>query len=247
MLKLEKIVMLQELKREGLSISAIARRTGMDRKTVRKLLDRGLAAPAYSPREPYEGYLAKKIGNCPDLSGRRLFREIRELGYEGGYTAVTAHLRAIRPDAAPRFERRFETRPGEQAEADFAEFKTEYAAEPGVVRKVHLFPFVLGCSRWLQGGSAPTRSSRPSRDATCPHSTHAEGRRKRCLRPDEDRRPERGRRPIGGLQPVAGRHARPLRIGAQGLQSLPGEDQGQCGAAAAPTSRRRRRANGRIG
>ena len=45
MIKLEKIVVLQELKRKGLSISAIARRTGMDRKTVRKLLDRGLAAP----------------------------------------------------------------------------------------------------------------------------------------------------------------------------------------------------------
>ena len=139
MLKLEKIAVLQELKREGLSISAIARRTGLDRKTVRKLLDRGLAAPAYSPREPrprllepYEAYLADKIGNCPDLSGRRLFREIRERGYEGGYTVVTAHLRAIRPDAAPRFERRFKTKPGEQAQADFAEFKTEFADEPGV-------------------------------------------------------------------------------------------------------------------
>ena len=43
--KLEKIVMLQELKREGLSISAIARRTGLDQKTVRKLLDRGLPGP----------------------------------------------------------------------------------------------------------------------------------------------------------------------------------------------------------
>ena len=40
MIKLEKIVMLQELKREGLSISAIARKTGMDRKTVRKPLRR---------------------------------------------------------------------------------------------------------------------------------------------------------------------------------------------------------------
>ena len=34
--------------------------------------------------EPYKGYLAGKIGACPGLSGRRLFREIRELGYEGG-------------------------------------------------------------------------------------------------------------------------------------------------------------------
>ena len=158
MLKLEKIVMLQELKREGLSISAIARRTGLDRKTVRKLLGRGLAAPAYSPREPrprrlepYEGYLAGKIETCPELSGLRLFREIRELGYDGSYSAVTAHLRAIRPNAAPRFERRFETQPGEQAQADFAEFKTGFADEPGVVRKIHLFSFVLGCSRWLWG------------------------------------------------------------------------------------------------
>ena len=150
--------MLQELKREGLSISAIAQRTGLDRKTVRKHLDRGLAAPAYSPREPrprrlepYEGYLAGKIETCPELSGLRLFRQIQELGYDGSYSAVTAHLRAIRPDAAPGFERRFETGPGEQAQVDFAEFKTEYADEPGVVRKVHLFSFVLGCSRWLWG------------------------------------------------------------------------------------------------
>lgn len=80
----------------------------MDRKTVRKLLDRSLAAPAYSPREPrarllepYEGYLADKIGACPDLSGRQLFRETRELGYEGSYSAVTAYLRAIRPGRSP--------------------------------------------------------------------------------------------------------------------------------------------------
>ena len=64
---------------------------------------------------------------------------------------MTDCLRAIRPNAAPGFERRFETGPGEQAQADFAEFKTEYADEPGVVRKVHLFSFVLGCSRWLWG------------------------------------------------------------------------------------------------
>ena len=187
MIKLEKIAVLQELKREGLSISAIARRTGLDRKTVRKHPDRGLAAPAYSPREPrprrlepYEGYLAGKIETCPELSGLRLFRQIRELGYDGSYSAVTAHLRAIRPNAAPRFERRFETQPGEQAQANFAEFKTGFADEPGVVRKIHLFSFVLGCSRWLRDGSAPTRRSRPSRDAMWRPSTPAEGHRAKC-------------------------------------------------------------------
>ena len=126
-------------------ISTIARRRGMDRKTVRKLLDRGLAAPAYAPREPrprspepYEDYLAGNIGDRPDLSGRRLFREIRELGYDGSQSAVTAYLRTIRPDAASRFKRCFETKPGEQVQTDFAD-------EPGTVWKVRLFSFFLGC------------------------------------------------------------------------------------------------------
>ena len=39
----------------------------------------------------------------------RLLREIRELGYDGGYTAVTDFLREVRPPRQVQFERRFET------------------------------------------------------------------------------------------------------------------------------------------
>ncbi|SDJ55742.1 Winged helix-turn helix, partial [Salipiger marinus] len=46
--------MILELKRQGLGVSAIARQTGLDRKTVRKYLERGLEAPVYGPREPEE-------------------------------------------------------------------------------------------------------------------------------------------------------------------------------------------------
>ena len=67
MIGLERIVMLQELKRYCLSISAITRRTGMDRKTVRKLLDRGLAAPTYSSREPR----LRRLGRTREPAGRR--------------------------------------------------------------------------------------------------------------------------------------------------------------------------------
>ena len=66
MINPEKIAVLQELKRECLSVCAVARRTGMDRKTVCKLLGRSLAAPSCAPRkprprrlEPYEDYLAR--------------------------------------------------------------------------------------------------------------------------------------------------------------------------------------------
>lgn len=155
---LREIVLIHDLKKQGLSISAIARKVGSDRKTVRKYLDRGLEAPVYGPRqprtrviEPYEHYLQERIQAFPDLSGARLLREIRELGYDGGYTAVTDFLREVRPPRQTQFERRFETPPGQQAQVDFAEFTVEFTDAPGVVRKVWLFSMVLGHSRWLWG------------------------------------------------------------------------------------------------
>ncbi|MBB4316197.1 transposase [Roseospira marina] len=35
--------------------------------------------------------------------------------YTGGYTAVQAYVRGVRPAASPAFKRRFETPPGRQA------------------------------------------------------------------------------------------------------------------------------------
>lgn len=155
---LREIVLINDLHKQGLSVSAIARKVGCDRKTVRKYIDRGLEAPAYGPRqprarviEPFERYLRERITAYPDLSGARLLREIRELGYEGGYTAVTDVLRDLRPPRETVFERRFETPPGRQAQVDFAEFSVAFGDEPGITRKVWLFSLVLGHSRWLWG------------------------------------------------------------------------------------------------
>jgi len=65
---LGEIVLIHDLKRQGLSVSAIARKLGMDRKTVRKHLEVGISAPGYSPRAnhprliaPYEDYLRARI------------------------------------------------------------------------------------------------------------------------------------------------------------------------------------------
>ena len=73
------------------------------------------------------------------------------MGYEGGYTAVTDFLREVRPLRQTQFERRFETPPGKQAQADFAEFTVAFTDELGVTRKVWLFSMMLGHSRWLWG------------------------------------------------------------------------------------------------
>lgn len=111
MVRLEDIVMIHDLRRQGLSVSAIARKTGLDRKTVRKQLAGSVKPPVYKPRPvaPFEPYLLERITLYPDLSGRRLLREIAAMGYRGGYTAVTDYLRTCRPARVKPFERRFET------------------------------------------------------------------------------------------------------------------------------------------
>ena len=157
MVTLGELVMILDLVRQGLSVSAIARRTGHDRKTVRKYLERGMQAPAYTPREPvpsplapFHAFLRERVGRFPDLTGRRLWRKIRDIGFTGGYATVTDFLRTVRPPAEPAaFERRFETPPGRQAQVDFAHFKVRFEDEPGAERIVWLFSLVLGHSRMM--------------------------------------------------------------------------------------------------
>jgi transposase len=150
--------MILDLARQGLSVTAIARRTGFDRKTVRRYIARGLEPPAYTPRpprpgllQPFDAYLRERVERFPDLTGRRLLRELRDLGFTGGYTIVTDLLREVRPAAEPVFERRFETPPGRQAQVDFAFFRVRFDSEPEVERIVWLFSLVLGHSRMLWG------------------------------------------------------------------------------------------------
>ena len=44
--------MILDLYRQGVSVSVIARRVGLDRKTVRRYIARGLEPPVYGPRKP---------------------------------------------------------------------------------------------------------------------------------------------------------------------------------------------------
>ena len=74
----ERLFMLHELHAQGVSISAIARQTGLDRKTVRRHLAEGIQAPVYGPRAPqgsllgrYTAYLQARLDQYPGLSGAR--------------------------------------------------------------------------------------------------------------------------------------------------------------------------------
>ncbi len=158
MIQLGELIVILDLHRQGLSVSAIARRTGRDPKTVRKYIERGLELPAYSHRSvgrpsklaPFLDYLRERVVPFPELSAVRLNREIRDLGYSGAYTAVKRFVAAIRPDSGPKaFEVRFETPAGQQAQVDFARFVTEFTDDPGTTRIIWLFSMVLGHSRFI--------------------------------------------------------------------------------------------------
>lgn len=150
-------MMILDLHRQGLSVTAIARRTARDPKTVRKYIERGLELPVYGPRKvgrpgkllPFAEFIRERLKAFPDLTATRLLREIRERGYKGAYTAVKRFIAAIRPPSAKPHEVRFETPPGLQAQVDFARFVVTFTDEPTASRIVWLFSLVLGHSRHI--------------------------------------------------------------------------------------------------
>lgn len=160
--------MIHELKAKGLSISEIARRLGIDRKTVRTYLpsDRNqLGALQRQSRagklSPYHGYLCERLREYPQLSTKRLLRDIQQRGYCGGYSILAEYVSSIRPAAEVDYEIRFETAPGLQAQVDFAHFETEFTNQPGIRCRVLLFAMVLGHSRALWGRFCENQKLQP--------------------------------------------------------------------------------------
>ena len=143
---------IRRLKREGLSVSAIASLTGRDRKTVRKYLDETISKPVYRQR-PTRG--SKLAGYISYLEGRLdkgvwnavvLLRELREKGYTGGYTILKDWLAPQRAAAQVVAVRRFETAPGEQAQVDWGSVGVQ-ELEDGTRLSLSGFVMTLGHSR----------------------------------------------------------------------------------------------------
>jgi len=159
MKKFGELIMILDLQRQGLKVATIARQLGIDRKTVRKYLAKGLDLPVYGPRQPrkrltdgYIDYLKSRLEAYPGLTAQRLMREITERGYKGGYSTLRDVVRELRPPGGGRpFAVRFETAPGHQAQVDFAQFQVCFSDKPDTVQIVWLFSMVLGYSRLIWG------------------------------------------------------------------------------------------------
>src|SRR5215469_15599548 len=147
MLVAEEAVEIRVLRRQGKSIREIARMLRTSRNTVRRYL-RSEGLPHYQREagpgklDPFKSYLAGRVkAAAPDwIPATVLLRELKALGYAGGYSILKEYLATLRPVAKPDPLVRFETEPGRQLQVDF-----------GTIRKgrdrLSVFIATLGWSR----------------------------------------------------------------------------------------------------
>jgi len=89
------------LRRQGWSISAIARHLGHDRQTITDYLSgkRVPGARAGTTADPFAGfvgYCTIRLGDDPHVWASTLFDEVSALGYSGSYPSFTRALRSRR-------------------------------------------------------------------------------------------------------------------------------------------------------
>ena len=149
MLRSRTVHTIHELATQGKSLHAIARTLGISRNTVRKYLRGQRPAVARAQRasklDPFKAQIRCWVQDDQLLNCETMFHRLRGLGYTGQLTMVRAFVRPLRPAKAGRRPvQRYETKPGEQLQFDWAEFP--YEAD-GANHKLFGFTAILSYSR----------------------------------------------------------------------------------------------------
>ncbi|MGW0712475.1 Mu transposase domain-containing protein [Streptomyces sp. NPDC002643] len=160
MLTLEEDVDAHALRRQGWTISAIARHLGRDRKTIRAYLNGERVAGSHQLAPdalvPFLEYCRQRLRDDPHLWASTLYDEVKELGYTGAYSTFTRALRRhqVRPHCEPcktasgRDVAVISHPPGEEIQFDWLELP-EAPSEWGVGEHAHLLVGALAHSgRW---------------------------------------------------------------------------------------------------
>jgi len=155
MKRLEDLLEIHQLHRDGYSKRGIAQRLGMHRNTVTRYLEDGketLSKDKLTRKSKLDGF-KEMIRHYLDediyVSAVWIYDHLVPAGFTGSYEIVKEWVRGEKAELSKIAYERFETRPGQQAQVDFGEFKVEHA--DGRIETVYLFSMILGYSRYLYG------------------------------------------------------------------------------------------------
>lgn len=144
---------IRELALAGKPVRTIAKELGLARNTVRKYVRATPAEVAAAARpqrssklEIYKQQIRRWVAEDHLYNCETMLVRLRALGYTGQISILKAFVHPLRPPAAAgRYPViRYETKPGEQLQFDWAEFVYE---QEGVTHKVFGFTTVLSYSR----------------------------------------------------------------------------------------------------
>lgn len=144
------------LAKQGMSRRAISRALKVGRNTVRDILDAhetardvphlALPPPAVLVRpsklDGFRPRIDSLLATYPDITAQRVFEELRDAGFIGGYTVVKDLVRRIRPKrtVTPSLPTPVYG-PGEMAECDWSEYWVGFTHAP--TRKLQAFGYTL--------------------------------------------------------------------------------------------------------
>jgi len=131
--------MLILMHKEGWSIRRLKRRFQMGRNTIRRILreheqrrDSGHDVLQKGPKrasklDQFEPEIKKLLEKYPDITGLRIYEELKEAGYPGGISILRERLKKLRaPQREPVI--RFETEPGRQGQMDWSPYTIPFTS-----------------------------------------------------------------------------------------------------------------------
>ncbi len=137
---------------DGVGLRAIARRVGISRNTVRRILGRRTpkAVKGPVPREslldPFLPVIRQLIADTPEMRAPGVLERLRPLGYTGGITILRDRIQRLRPPKDPEAFLTLEFAPASALQVDWADFGF---ALPGCPRRVCAFVAALAYSRYF--------------------------------------------------------------------------------------------------
>ena len=149
------------LAKQGTSRRAIALALGVSRNTVRTLLAAHAhgrdtehvaiapprrRAPRAAKIDAWRPRVAALMAKYADITAQRVFEILRAEGFDGGYTGVKRHVRAMRPPAKPTPSLTTpDYGPGEMSESDWSPYEIQFTT--GRVAMIQALSYVLVVSK----------------------------------------------------------------------------------------------------